>query len=381
MSDRIRIMISSRNSAPIELDGAPSTMTELRRRMKSRLEAIQPFGEPLFEVWINEDEAEPADQTTWDASLDQVRRADVLLVLFNGDPGWAAGEGEGALGICHAELQTALDEQPGKVFCIKLPQVRAPTKKADRTGAIRHEQFRRYFETQKRWAPPAANGDEALARLDEAMHKALWSLVTRGGREARRGKYARGDALAWSRLGFDERKEHMEEAVLAAIALRRTAERVEGERCAWVDWGGTKVLVQVHAVPGAMTTAAAREKVGRPFHHDHEAAHRLAGRGRRGGPVHVIACHKGITEQQAMTLLGRPDVTTVDTPFGILAVDQVSKVQCLFLRDCRDPTGAQHGVTRMFDWLDETDEEHRLARRSLARASIVQAIAKQLPVR
>ena len=64
-----------------------------------------------------------------------------------------------------------------------------------------------------------------------------------------------------------------------------------------------------------------------------------------------------------------------------LAVDQVSKVQCLFLRDCRDQTGTRQAVTRTFEWLAEAGEEQFLAQRARARAEIVRVIADQLRVR
>ena len=141
--------------------------------------------------------------------------------------------------------------------------------------------------------------------------------------------------------------------------------------------GGADVFVRVHAVPGAMTTAAAREMAGRPSHHDHRDAPHLSG-ARAAGPVHVIGCHKGITEQQAMTLLGRPDVTTVAADFGVLAVDQVSKVQCLLLRDCRDETTTRNGVGTAFRWLRSSREWELLVGSARSRAKIVRAIAGEL---
>ncbi len=376
MAERIRVMISSRNNSRIELDGAGAPLSELRRRMKAKLEGIKPFGEPLFDVWINEDETADATETTWDHSLQQVREADILFILYNGDPGWPGSDGPGSVGICHAELREAVDSQRGKVFAIALPVVDLPRNQRDRK---RHENFRNYWGTQKLWEKVANDGDEVLTLLDTVAHHAVWRLVTLGGRETRRGKFDTGDALVWSRMPFEERKNAIEEMVADAIGTRGGASRIGSEKKLWVDWNGTDVLVCVHGIPGAMATAAAREKVGRPFHHDHLDAQKIEEG--KGGPVHLIACYKGVTELQAMTLLGRPDVTTVDAPFGILAVDQVSKVQCVFLRNCRDQTGTRQAVTRAFEWLSEAGEERLLAQRALARAEIVRVIATQLPVR
>jgi hypothetical protein len=139
--------------------------------------------------------------------------------------------------------------------------------------------------------------------------------------------------------------------------------------------GGADLLFLIHAVPDAMTNPAAREMVGRPFHHDHEAASAL-GRG-KGGPVHVIACHRGVTEKQASDLLGQPDVETVDAAFGVLAVDRSSKVQCLFLRNCRDETSTRHAAQRAFEWLERSEEDLLVARRGASRARIVKTIAEE----
>ena len=38
--------------------------------------------------------------------------------------------------------------------------------------------------------------------------------------------------------------------------------------------------------------------------------------GKRGGPLHIIACLKTATESQAAKFLGFPDATLVAAPFG-----------------------------------------------------------------
>lgn len=111
---KISVMISSRCTDQITFRGASVSLSDVRRALKAELEAEQLFGSALFEVWINED-APPAPGTddSWNVCVQQVRRADVVLVLYNGISGWARLTGE--IGICHGELQTALEEAPGKV--------------------------------------------------------------------------------------------------------------------------------------------------------------------------------------------------------------------------------------------------------------------------
>jgi hypothetical protein len=62
---------------------------------------------------------------------------------------------------------------------------------------------------------------------------------------------------------------------------------------------------------------------------------------RRSGPVHLIACQRSVTESQALRQLGFPDVTVVSPPFGVYVVDEVQKVQLIFLANCRDPTSTR----------------------------------------
>ena len=56
--------------------------------------------------------------------------------------------------------------------------------------------------------------------------------------------------------------------------------------------------------------SAAREMVGQPHLADHGLIRSLAKVD--GGPVHIIACHKGVTEAQAQRMLGFPNATVVE---------------------------------------------------------------------
>lgn len=88
---KIRVMISSRCTDQIGFRGASATLSDVRRALKTELEAEPLLGSTLFEVWINED-APPAPGTddSWNFCMQQVRSADVVLVLYNGISGWAA---------------------------------------------------------------------------------------------------------------------------------------------------------------------------------------------------------------------------------------------------------------------------------------------------
>src|SRR5271157_3901200 len=98
-SSKIKIMISSRcndNFPP----GAGTTLSEIRRQLKTEIEAVELFGKKAFEVWINEETPpKAANWDSWEVCLEAVADCDILLVISNGHAGWAKAPGD--IGICH----------------------------------------------------------------------------------------------------------------------------------------------------------------------------------------------------------------------------------------------------------------------------------------
>jgi uncharacterized protein (TIGR02646 family) len=168
-----------------------------------------------------------------------------------------------------------------------------------------------------------------------------------------------------------ERKKEMERVVRESILQRAGASEVNDK--IFVKLDNTEIMVLVHAIPASLSVSSAKEMVGQPFLRDHQYAPLLTKK--RSGPVHIIACHKGVTESQASKLLGCSDATVVSTPFGVYVADEVHKVQFALLVNCRDEANARHGVQRFFEWLDQTGEACLLAKRARYRARIVAAIA------
>jgi hypothetical protein len=357
-------MVSSRCSDPVPAaSGGTVPMSELRRRIKDALQAATFLGWAPFEVWINEDEP-PAEGTrdAWDHCLDQAARADVLVALVNGDAGWSAGD-EG-VGICHAELQRALDSAPAKVRVVRVP--------GEPPAGARHARFADWLGRQRLWSATAADDEEAIAAVRAAAVDALGGLAQAGTREVRRGRWHSGDALAWTRLDFAARAAEMERAVRAAV-VRRAGSAERGDALV-ADFRGRAVLLRVGSVPGPMSVAAARERLGQPFLRDHELAPLLRD---CAGPVHLIACQRAATEAQAARVLGFPDATLVAAPFGVYVADDVYDVQMLFLADCRDETSTWIAVQRAFEWLDSSGESDLLVARAEKRARIVAAVARE----
>jgi len=362
-SSRVHVFVSSRNGTSTRFRGEEVTLTQVRRALKAALEATTVPGrtEALFEVYINEDEAAaPQDDDLWERCLRQARAAHIVLVIYTGDAGWAR-EPEG-VGICHAELEAALAVGAGRV---RILQLRSPGPEPGQ----RHHRFAEYVERLLPDMPVCSDGDDLMSRSLAAVGDALVHMVELGYREACRGRYDSGDALDWSRLNFDERSQAIAEGLRGA--LRGVGSPVVDDKPSAVILQLERhcVLFCCHGVPAALSESAAREMVGRPHLRDHV----WLPEGNRNvvGPVHVIGCHKGATETQAVRMLGFPDATVVRTTFGVYVADIVQNVQLLLLKDCRDRTSTEHAVQRAWDWLRKTGELELLEDRAMRRGRIV----------
>jgi hypothetical protein len=350
--------------------GSGRLLSDIRRELKIAIEELEIAGKKAFEVWINE-VAPPSGGTwdSWDVCIAAAKHCDILIVISNGDAGWADNGAE--TGICHAEMMTGLSLAPAKVRLIALPNVII----TEDDAGERNERFQNELKRQSLFRGGTVTNERALkSRVFEALHDAVLSLAQAGVGDAARGKFSSGAALDWSRLDFGARRDQMVNVVNAALLARPGAKRTSGGT--YLRMGEAEVLVVAHAIPAALTVGPAREMVGQPFLRDHEHAASLEGS--IGGPVHVIACHKGATESQAAKLLGFPDATIVAAPFGIFVADRVQKVQFAFITNCRDESNTRHGVQRFFAWLSQTREETAVAERARGRARIVKVVAAVL---
>ncbi len=368
-SSKIRLMLSSRSDDAFPA-GSKTTLSMIRREIKSEIEAMEVAGSKAFEVWINEDAA-PGSATwdSWDTCIQTVKDCDVLLIICNGNAGWA--KTGGSVGICHAEMMTGLSTAPAKVRLIALPNIPAGKDEAGQ----RNQRFQKEIAKQSMFrGGEVKTKEDLIKRIKEALHDAIIGLVQAGVRDAAKGKFYSGAALDWSRLDYTSREGEMIRVLRESI-LSRSGAKEEGHEIL-VKFDGREILWKLHAVPAALSVAAARERVGQPFLRDHENASIL--KGKRGGPVHVIACHKTATETQAAKLLGFPDATLVSAPFGVFVADPIQKVQFAFITNCRDESNTRHGLDRFMEWLEQTGEDKLLADRAQARARIVNAVAKEV---
>jgi hypothetical protein len=158
-------------SSKCEVDFPPASgrqLSDIRRDLKADIEKMEIAGKKAFEVWINE-EAPPSGGTwdSWGVCMEAVKACDILIVLSNGDAGWAANAGE--VGICHSEMMTGLSLAPAKVRLIALPNV-AITEDA---AGIRNSRFQGELSTQSLFRGGTVKTEKALkSRVFEALHMA-----------------------------------------------------------------------------------------------------------------------------------------------------------------------------------------------------------------
>lgn len=361
---KLKVMISSQCKRAFPADGA--ALTETRRALKDRIESIELLGNKIFEVWINEDAPPGAGQDSWDTCLDQVRQSDIVLVLKADEAGWSLREGE--VGICHAELMTAINSAPGKVRVITLQNLAKNPRPASRD-----RRFEDYFGALNLFVRNAGTVKQLQEAVDQSLTDAVTSLVKLGVREARKGRYYLGDALAWGKLDFRARQRAIK-SVLGA-SLTESGGSTSTDDVVLFPLENAPLLLKLDAIPAAMSVAAGRELVGRPFLSDHlvEPDNKAV-----IGPLHVIGCYGGATEGQGRQLLGFPDATVIAAPFGIYVADDVQKIQFVLLRDCRDASTTRFAVQRFLDWLSQTGEGKQVIARAKARRRIANAIAKEL---
>jgi len=367
-SSVIKVMLSSRCGDKFPLSTARAkTLTAIRRHLKKSIEAAKPLGHRLYEIWINEDQTGDGAQSAWDHCMAQAVDCDIFIALFNGNAGWE--DSAGTVGICHAELEKAHAVAPGKVFIVNIFE----TNKAAAPARDIDLLFQRYVAGLKQFEARNVSTEAKLsAAVQKTLSQATVKMVQRGVQGASLGTNHVGPPLDWSRLGYSKRAEGMRLATLEALKQGvPKAEVVENSVCRKI--ADKDILFVVGAIPDAMSVPAAREVVGQPHLLDHRLSERL--KQFYGGPVHVVACHKGNTESQARAMLGFPDATVVSAPFGIYVADPVQSIQIVLIAQCRDETSTRIGVQRFLEWLDAAKQGDELVRQAFKRKSVVKVLA------
>lgn len=367
-SKKISVMLSSRCNDRFPA-GSDQTLSSIRAQLKREIEGTTLFGKQLFEVWINEDAPQPMACRTVGTLV--YKPCAIAMCCWCCPMAMPAGPVV-TVTSASAMRSTWKGLPPRAGRCASSP---CRIFRSVIAGKLRQHVIsasRRLSRNRPRSGGMVSTVEQLRDRVQEALLDAVVVLTQRGVTAAASSRFDMGQALDWTRMDFRQRKRAMETVLLQALT---GGEAPVGDAYAIVPMADVNIAVFVHAIPAAFTVAAARELVGKPFLRDHEHAHLLQG---AHGPLHLIACHRGATEHQATALLGFADATVVSGPFGVFVADDVQKVQFAFLANCRDASQTRHALQRFREWLDQTGEAQRLAKRAVSRARIVSVIAAEL---
>jgi len=376
---RLRIMISSRNNDLIPDAAGSVKLSDVRKELQNVLQAETFLGRRLLDVWINEQAgAEAGDANAWETCIHEVDKADVLIVIYNGEAGWT--NDAGGIGICHHEMSYAWFRTPGKVFLVQMRfeseqarKLQNPVEVAD--SSPQNQSFSKFLSRIRPFTAFADDREQLKTQVKQATLNAIAKYFDLGRRGMHVGEISAGPALDWSRLTYTQRKRAMEDAGRGYFISRGAKEKATD--LVW-GWGGEKILVRIHGIPASFGIAEARELVGRPYLNDHLP---LGAKGMAGivGPFHIILCHKAISESQVISFMGHPDLFIVKAAAGFFVADRVSFVQALFLMNAVDSDAIHSGLQSMFEWVESQAQElGNIVSRARSRASILRSVAAQI---
>ena len=363
----INVMISSRNNSTFD----NKSLSDIRTELKEMIVKEKVFGKDIFKVWINEDEPPQSfDENTWNSCLKQVRQADIVIVLYNGEAGWTRPND--TLGICYAEVLEATNVARGKVWSIALDNTDINEKLDIEKEA--NEKFKKFMEQQELFSKPVKNINSLKKELKKTLNDAVINLMQKGVKEASRNKGNHGESLIWKNMNYEKRTQAIIQSIGEAIDVKGTG--LEEDDNFYLTFAEQKVLVVIHAIPDTLSIASAREKVGQPFLEDF-AKSKLLEDENIIGPIHIIGCHKSVTETQTRNILGFPDATILKDSFGIYVADNIQKIQMIFIEKCSDSHSTRHGIQDFLEWLERTSEVDNLIQRAISRKKIIDVIAEE----
>ena len=370
MARKIKVMISSRCTDKIVINRKSYSFTELRKEILKEIEKEKILGKEFFDVAISEYFTEPADNSSWNKCLEEIRDSDIVIIWFTGNQGYAGG---GSIGICYAEYMAALQSNPSKVFLMdfrSLDILFSDGKKL--TDSIKFKsEFAKQVSEKDNWLNKIeVTKSISIAKLKqqvrnksfEILHAAIVDFIVFGSNLMRKSKHDTREGLRWSKLNYRFRQEAIK------YYLNQTIKTFLNQP----DFKPLAKTIITHALPDSMSIAEARELVGRPFLDD---INKLSDT--ENGPIHVIGVYKNSTEKQIRDIIGHQDVAIIQADFGFYVWDFINHIQLVYITNCKDPQITTIQIQAFFVWMRERGEREYIIDRTKRRRKILNIVQQQ----
>jgi hypothetical protein len=358
--NKIKIFLSSKVTSVFEnIDVPDYTLEKLRKFIKSEFEGIEFLGEKIFSIVTNEEGFESSfTGDAFDTCIKNIKKCDLIIILYNGDAGWAPDGDEKANGICHEEFITAVQDLPSVTKGINISSYfkNVVYKEEQKTRNI---YFKEDFENYQRFlefSTGVTKGEieSYIKNLISGYIKTAIDSAFKAQKEVDAVKTIYGKTLDWTKLTYNQRsleiKSHSEKSFNSIFY---------------------NTICKFHAIPDNMSISDARNEMGRPFLYEHEL---LSSTTLNIGVIHFVSVYGTCTETQIKNLIGFPDLTIIKGSFGFYCWVQSTQIQLFFITKCINPSLFGTRKSQIENWLKSTKEKNNIIKRATARFTILTAV-------
>jgi len=337
-------------------------LTTIRRYLKEELEKEKLLDEDWLEIVINEDFNSDTSKEIYENCIDKIKNSELTIAMYNGFSGWAPDGFN--MGICHAELFTALNISLKKTSIIDIKdhfKYRAEDdaqRKRDASFVSYLKQINRPMNPLKINKQNYTSEDFRNELLKDIKKIIFYSLNERIRTSDLSFRMSGGlfVSLDWKKLKYTDRNKYITEILDELIKADQDYENI---------------ITKSYCVPDNLSVTDARAYTRRPFLKDQEI---IQGHSKKKGPLHFIGVYGTATEIQVKNLVGYPDITTVKGEFGIYVWEQNMHTQMVFLTDCNTPESVKIKYRLFNNWCDSRLERDNIETRAEARYQIMHAI-------
>jgi hypothetical protein len=364
---KFKLFISSRNNDKVFINGSEcDSLTEIRKYIKSQVEGCLFLNKDFFDVRINEDFGADTSADSYNRCLIEVTESDFVIALYNGMSGWAPIGND--LGICHAELDAALNVSSRKTAIIDISKY-YPHTPTDTDEINRNKAFAKYINDLNTFTNPLklskANENsigfknELLKSIQAVVFKHLNERIDLSNLYFNIGGNNK-ISLNWKKLKYSDRDRNIRVVIDKLLT-------------ASVDF--SKFVTCTYSIPDNMSIEDAKSFTGRPFLKDQDLIDKAKkGKPVKFGPIHFICVYGNATEIQVKGLIGFPDIVAIREDFGLYVWEQNTHVQLIFLTECKTPEAVKSKFLLFNNWCRSNGEFENIGKRAEARHMILTAI-------